>query len=258
MAVLLSFVSWDIGAAPELTGLSNYVEVMGDPLFQTALRNTAWMLVAYLAILLPLGTAVAVALNSRNLRGRRSFQVALFIPIAASLVTVALVFQILYDPNIGLLNGLLTSVGLPRVPWLTSPAVAPWAIIALRVWRVVGYYAVILFAGIQSIPQDLYEAAEVDGADAWSRLRHVTLPLLRPVTLFVAIAASIGGWELFAEPQILTEGGPLRSTMTAVMFIYRTSFLEFDLGKGAAAAAVLAACILATTALLNVAFRSKT
>ena len=258
IALLLSFADWKIGAAPEFAGIDNYSEVLGDELFRTSLGNTAWMLVAYIAILLPLGIAVAVGLSAKKLKGRRGFQVALFLPIAASLVTVALVFQILYDDNIGLFNGVLESVGLPPIPFLTDPAIAPWSIIALRVWRVVGYYAVILFAGIQTIPEDLYEAAEVDGAGPWMRFWHITLPLLRPVTLFVAIAASIGAWELFAEPAILTDGGPLRSTTTAVMYIYKTSFLEFDLGKGAAAAAVLAGCVLVTTLVLNFALRSKT
>jgi len=117
---------------------------------------------------------------------------------------------------------------------------------------------VILYAGMQTIPPELYEAAAIDGAGAWQRFRFVTLPLLRPTTLFVAVAATVGAWELFAEPQLLTDGGPARSTLTAVMYVYRTSFLEFDLGRGAAAAVVLAICVIGTTLLLQRALRSKT
>jgi ABC-type sugar transport system permease subunit len=257
-AIVMAFVKWPIGGSPSYVGMANFDAVRADPVFRTALWNTAWMLFAYLAILLPLAVAVATALNQPRVRGRRIFQLGFFLPITASLVVVALVFQLLYDDQVGLLDGVLRDLHLPTIPFLTSPSVAPWSIIALRLWRVVGYYAVILYAGMQAIPPELYEAAAADGAGPWRRFRHITMPLLRPMTLFVAVAASVGAWELFAEPQLLTDGGPARATVTAVMYVYQTSFLSFQLGQGAAAAAILAVCVIATTLLLQRALRSKT
>lgn len=257
-AIGMAFVKWPIGGSPTFTGVDNFTAIKGDPIFRTALWNTTWMLFAYLIILLPLALAVATALSRPRLHLRRSMQMVFFLPITASLVVVAVVFDLLYDDNVGFLNNALSHVGIPRIHFLTDPHIAPWAIIALRVWRVVGYYAVILYAGMQDISPELYEAAALDGAGPWRQFTAVTLPLLRPITLFVAVAASIGGWELFAEPQILTGGGPARATITAVMYVYQTSFLNFQLGQGAAAAVVLAVCIIATTVVFQRVLRSRT
>ena len=250
-AIAMAFIKWPVGGSPSFTGINNFRYVLHASLFQTSLWNTSWMLGAYLIILIPLCVALAVVLNRERLKGRRAFQVAFFAPIACSLVVVALVFELLYDSHVGLVDGLLASMHLPTIPFLTSPTAAPWSIIALRVWRVTGYYGVILYAGIQTIPAELYEAASVDGASGFRKFCHITMPLLRPTTLFVAIAASVGAWELFAEPQLLTGGGPVRSTYTAVMYVYQTSFLNFNLGGGAAAAVVLACCVIGSTILLQ-------
>ncbi|GIW08497.1 MAG: sugar transporter [Dehalococcoidia bacterium] len=248
-AVAIGFVYWEIGGDIEFVGLQNFTFVLRDSVFQIALWNTLRMFLGYIVILVPLAMVIAVALNRPNLACRRTFQVVYFLPITMSLIVVAMVFDLLYDERAGVLNAFLTWIGGPRIRWLEDPSVAPWSIIALRVWRVVGYYAVILYAGLQSIPSELYEAAAIDGANGLQRFRHITLPLLRPVTLFVIVAASIAAWELFAEPYVLTEGGPARSTLTAVMYIYRQAFLSFDLGRGAAAAAILAVAIIAVTIL---------
>ena len=250
-AIGISFVDWRIGGEISFVGLDNYAYVLGDSLFRLALSNTLQMFLAYIAILIPIALLVAVSLNQPNVLGYRVFQVSFFLPITMSLIVVAMVFDLLYDQRVGLLNGIVRLFGQRPIPFLTDPVAAPWSIIALRVWRVVGYYSIILFAGLQTIPRELYEAAEIDGAGPVSRFRFVTLPLLRPVLLFVIVAASIGAWELFAEPWVLTQGGPMRSTLTAVMYIYRTAFLNFDLGHGAAAAGVLAVVIVTVTLLQN-------
>jgi ABC-type sugar transport system permease subunit len=258
LAAAMSFADWPIGESPTFSGIDNYRRTIEDPIFGTAMGNTATMLVSYLALLLPVCLIVAVGLGQLRARARNAIQILVFIPITMSLIAVSMVFDLLYNENLGFINQSLAALGLEPIGFLSDPALAPWAIVVLRVWRVVGYYAIILFAGLQSIPVDLYEAAEVDGAGAWRRFWSITLPLLRPVTMFVLVAASIAAWELFAEPQVLTEGGPARSTLTAVMYIYQASFLEFDLGRGAASSVLLAVAIIATTLVITRLLRSKT
>jgi ABC-type sugar transport system permease subunit len=254
----MSFTSWPVGQAPHFNGLHNYAALVHDDVFATSLYNTLKMLAGYLALLMPACLLIAVALQRLRDRSRNAVQVLLFVPVTMSLIAVAVVFDLLYNDNVGLVNGMLGWAGLGPVHFLTDPGIAPWSIVVLRVWRVLGYYAIILFAGLQGIPRDLYEAAAIDGAGPWQQFRHLTLPLLRPVTKFVLVAASIAGWELFAEPQVLTDGGPARATLTVVMYLYQASFEEFDLGRGAAAGVVLAALIIATTLLVNRALRSRT
>lgn len=258
LALGISFVDWPIGGAPSFAGTENYAAVLTDGLFRTSLWNTIRMLVVYLALLIPSCLAVAVCFAALRKRARNILQVLFFVPVTMSLIAVALVFDLLYNPNVGFVNGLLDGFGLGPIPFLTDPSVAPWAIVVLRLWRVLGFYSIILFAGLQGIPAELYEAASIDGAGPWARFWYVTLPLLRPVTMFVVVASSIAAWELFAEPQLLTEGGPARSTLTAVMYIYRTTFLEFDLGRGAAAAAVLAVLIIGSTIAAARVLKSRT
>jgi ABC-type sugar transport system permease subunit len=258
LAAGMSFADWPIGESPTFNGIDNYRRAIGDPIFGTAMGNTAEMLVSYLALLLPACLVVAVGLGQLRARTRSGIQILVFIPVTMSLIAVSMVFDLLYNENLGFLNRSLVSLGLEPVGFLSDPTLAPMAIVVLRIWRVLGYYAIILFAGLQSIPVDLYEAAQIDGAGPWRRFWNVTLPMLRPVTMFVLVAASIAAWELFAEPQVLTEGGPARSTLTAVMYVYQTSFLEFDLGKGAASSVLLAVLIIATTLVITRVLRSKT
>jgi ABC-type sugar transport system permease subunit len=257
LAFSMAFVEWPLGGVPDFVGIENFSKVLGDPLFGRAMQNTFLMLVGFLLALMPLCLFVAVLLKQLRQRTANFVQVAIFAPITMSLIAVALVFDLLYNDNVGFINGLLGNFGLGPVPFLTDADLAPWSIIAMRVWRVLGYYAVILFAGLQSIPEELYEAASIDGAGGWSQFWHITLPMLRPVTMFVLVASSIAAWELFAEPNVLTDGGPARSTFTAVMYVFQKSFSEFSLGRGAAASVVLAAAIIASTVLVNRLLRSE-
>ncbi|MGI5149496.1 carbohydrate ABC transporter permease [Plantactinospora sp. CA-294935] len=258
LAAGMSFADWPIGASPTFSGIDNYKRAIDDPVFGTALGNTTTMLLSYLALLLPVCLVVAVGLGQLRARTRNAVQILVFIPVTMSLIAVSMVFDLLYNENLGFINQSLARLGVEPIGFLSDPALAPWSIVVLRVWRVVGYYAIILFAGLQAIPVDLYEAAQIDGAGPWRRFWNITLPLLRPVTMFVLVAASIAAWELFAEPQVLTEGGPARSTLTAVMYIYQASFLEFDLGKGAASSVLLALLIITTTLVITRLLRSKT
>jgi ABC-type sugar transport system permease subunit len=257
LAIGMAFVNWPLGQPAEFVGLQKFVSVLRDPVFFTGMTNTFRMLIAYLLVLMPLAVFVAVSLIQLGRRTVNLVQIVIFAPITMSLIAVSVIFDLLYDDKLGLLNGLLGGVGLGPVPFLSSADIAPWSIVAMRIWRVLGYYAIMLYAGLQSIPDDLYEAAAIDGAGWWQRFWSITLPLLRPVTMFVLVAAAIGAWEVFAEPNVLTEGGPARATYTAIMYIYDISFGRFDLGKGAAAAVLLAIAIMATTAIATLLLRGR-
>jgi ABC-type sugar transport system permease subunit len=258
LGVGISFTDWPVGHAPYINGVENYQAVIDDPLAATSLWNTVKMLVVFLAILIPVCLLIAVCFSALRSWRRRAAMVVLYLPIAMSLVAVALIFDLLYDPQIGLINSIAKTFGSPGIPLLTDPAFAPWAIVVLRLWRVIGYYAIILFAGLQSVPHDVYDAAAIDGAGPFRTFWSVTLPLLKPVTVFVLVASSIAAWELFAEPSILTQGGPVHSTYTAVMYIYQATFQDFDLGRGAAAGVLLAICIVIVTLIINRAFKERT
>lgn len=257
LAVGMAFVDWPLGRTPEFVGLQKFAQVLRDPVFFTGMYNTARMLVGYLLVLMPLAIFVAVCLVQLGRRTVNLVQIVIFAPITMSLIAVSVIFDLLYDDRVGLLNGLLALVGLGPVPFLTSADLAPWSIVAMRIWRVIGYYAIMLYAGLQSIPDDLYEAAAIDGAGWWQRFWTITLPLLKPVTMFVLVAASVGAWEIFAETNVLTEGGPARATYTAIMYIFDVSFGRFDLGRGAAASVLLAIAIIATTMLVTLLMRSR-
>ncbi|GAA2249334.1 sugar ABC transporter permease [Herbiconiux moechotypicola] len=256
LALGMAFVTWPLGQAPVFVGGDNFATVLTDPLFGKAMGNTVYMLAGFLLALMPLALFVAVLLKQLRKRSANIVQVLVFAPITMSLIAVALVFDLILNERVGFVSGVLAQFGLDPIPFLSDAGLAPWSIILLRIWRVLGYYAVILFAGLQSIPDEYYEAAALDGANAWQRFRHITFPLLKPVTLFVLVAASIAAWELFAEVDVLTDGGPARSTLTAVMYIFQASFGQFDLGKGAAASAVLAVAIIVSTLLANRLLRS--
>ncbi len=257
LAVGMAFVDWPLAQPAQFVGLQKFAQVLRDPVFYTGMSNTFRMLVGYLVVLMPLAIFVAVCLVQLGRRMVNVVQIIIFAPITMSLIAVSVIFDLLYDDRIGLLNGLLGFIGLGPVPFLTSADVAPWSIVAMRVWRVIGYYAIMLYAGLQAIPDDLYEAAAIDGAGWWQRFWSITLPLLKPVTMFVLVAASVGAWEIFAETNVLTEGGPARSTYTAIMYIFDVSFGRFDLGRGAAAAVLLAAAIIATTTLVTFVLRGR-
>jgi ABC-type sugar transport system permease subunit len=258
LAVGIAFVDWPLGRPAEFVGVAKFAAVLRDPVFYTGMYNTFRMLVAYLLVLMPLAIFVAVSMAQLGRRSVNVVQLIIFAPITMSLIAVSVIFGLLYDDKVGMLNGLLGFIGIAPVQFLTSAEIAPWAIVAMRIWRVLGYYAIMLFAGLQTIPDELYEAAAIDGANWWQRLWSVTLPMLKPVTMFVLVAASVGAWEVFAEPNVLTEGGPARATYTAIMYIFDVSFGRFDLGRGAAAGVLLAIAIIATTGLVTLLMRDKT
>jgi multiple sugar transport system permease protein len=260
-ALVLSLTDFDIYAVADLAnlrfvGLDNYARLLRDPLFWGALRTT--MVYVGLGVPLTLAAALGGALlvDSRLARARGLFRTVFFAPVVTTLVAVAVVWRYLYHPRYGIFNWLLGLVGLPPIDWLGHPVWAMVAITLLAAWRSFGYALVIYVAGLQSIPRSLYEAAELDGAGPWRRFRDITLPLLAPTTLFVAVITTVGLFQVFAEPYVMTRGGPLNATTSVALLMYEQGFRWWSMGHAAAIAFVLFAMVLLVSA-LQVAMRKR-
>jgi multiple sugar transport system permease protein len=253
-AFLLSFTDFDlysIGdfASTRFVGLKNYHDLLGNPLFWTALRNTTFFVVVGGPLSAAVSLAAAVAVHSKLLRWRALFRSAFFAPWVTTLVAVAIVWRYLYHPQYGLLNAGLGLLGLGPIDWLGSPRWAMPSIILLSVWKNFGYNMLVFLAGLQAIPEELYEAAALDGAGGWHRFRHVTLPMLGPTFVFVGVVTMIASFQIFSEPYVMTQGGPLKATETLVLFMYEEGFRWWRLGSAAAIAVVLFLLTLAGTLL---------
>ncbi|CDH47427.1 MAG: sugar ABC transporter permease [Candidatus Competibacteraceae bacterium] len=253
-ALLLSFTDFDIYALGDLNrlrfvGLQNYGQLLQSPLFWTALGNTFY----FVAVGGPLSVAVslsaALLVNSRLTRFPGFFRTVFFLPVVTTLVAVAVVWRYLYHPHYGLLNYGLSLFGVDPIGWLGDPDWAMPAIILMVVWKNFGFNMIIFIAGLQNIPISLYEAARIDGASAWRQFCHITLPLLRPTFLFVALMTLIGYFQVFAEPYVMTQGGPANRTLSVVLLMYEEGFRWWNIGYASAAAFVLFALILAVTGL---------
>ncbi|MFI8106072.1 carbohydrate ABC transporter permease [Streptomyces sp. NPDC086023] len=231
------------GGTEQFAGAANYTRLLHDPLFWTALENTALILAVQVPVMLALATGLAVALDSRLLRARALFRLGFFLPMVTGLVAYGIVFSVLLNQEYGLVNWLLGLVGGGPVPWLTDPL---WARVSLGLaltWHYTGYNAVILLARLQTVPAELYDAAAVDGAGPWAAFRHVTLPGLRPALLLTAVLSTIGTLQLFDEPYVLTGGGPDNATLTIGVYLYQNAFKFFDFGYASAIAYALTVLI---------------
>ena len=253
-ALLLSFTDFDIYALGDLrrlrfVGLENYAQLLQSPLFWTALGNTGYfvLLGGPLSVAVSLGAALLV--NARLNRFPGLFRTALFLPVVTTLVAVAVVWRYLYHPRYGLLNYGLSLLGIAPIDWLGDPDWAMPAIILMAVWKNFGFNMIIFIAGLQNIPMQLYEAARIDGASAGQQFRHITLPQLGPTFLFVALMTMIGYFQVFAEPYVMTQGGPANRTLSVVLLMYEEGFRWWNMGYASAMAFVLFALILAGTAL---------
>jgi multiple sugar transport system permease protein len=261
-ALVLSFTDYDIYAVADpahlrVVGAENYRHLLEDPRFWRALRNTAWFVALAGPLSVGASLGAALLLNARLVRFRAVFRTVFFLPVVTTLVAVAVVWRYLYHPRHGLLNQLLATVGIEPIDWLGNPAWAMPAIVLLAVWKNFGFNMVIFVAGLQAIPERLYEAARLDGADAWQQFRAVTLPMLGPTFLFVAVITMIGYFQLFAEPYVMTQGGPGQATLSVVLLMYEEGFRWWHMGYAAAVAFVLFAIILAGT-LLQTRLRGRT
>jgi putative chitobiose transport system permease protein len=247
-ALYLSFTTYgyDLTANPEWVGLKNFQRLWQDQVFWQTLKNTLIYLIGVVPILVfvPLGLAILV---NQQLRGIRWFRVAYYVPVVISMVVAGIAWRWLYAET-GLLNQFLAWTGLSDsgVPWLTSPRLALFSVMAVTVWKGVGYYMVIYLAGLQSIPDDLYEAAAIDGSDGWQRHWDITLPLMRPYLFLVAVISAISATKVFEEVYVMTRGGPLNSSKTIVYYVYEQAFdpQNFDISYGCTIGLVLFLLIL--------------
>ncbi|QKJ18050.1 carbohydrate ABC transporter permease [Microbacterium hominis] len=262
MTVLIAFVFWPMLAALRLSftdasgfgveewvGFDNYAAVFTEPNILRAMGNTALYTVIFTPIVVVLALLLALALNSPRLPLRGTFRTALFLPFIVSLAVAAFAWQYLLDPQVGLLNFWLQSFGIRIGDVLQDPALAMPTVVMIAVWKNFPFYMIVFLAGLQEIPQSLYEAAKVDGAGPLARFRNVTLPLLGNTTGFVLVIATIAALQAFDQIYILTGGGPYQSTQTVVMQIYKSGFKDLELGFASALSYVL----LVATLLLSLA-----
>ena len=250
----LSLTDFDLYALGDLgnlrfVALANYAAVLKSSIFWTALGNTLYFSLVGGPLTVAVSLAAALLVNAKATRFKPLFRTVYFAPVVTTLVAVAIVFRFLYHPRFGAIDRALAVLGLPAIDWLGDPRWAMPAIILLAVWKNFGYDMIIFIAGLQAIPEELYEAARIDGAGAWRQLRHVTLPMLGPTFLFVGIVTAIGYLQLFPEPYVMTYGGPLNKTLSAVMLMYVQGFRFWRMGFAAAVAFLLCLVITAATAL---------
>ncbi|SNS66499.1 multiple sugar transport system permease protein [Asanoa hainanensis] len=237
--------------AVNFVGLDNYTRLFSDDLFLRSSVNTLVFVVIGVPLTIVLALAAATALNSGLLRFRALFRVGFYLPVVTSIVAVAVVWRFLLDPEVGLVNNLLRVVGIDGPAWLFDTKLALPSLILMAAWRNFGFLMVIFLAGLQAIPGDLYEAATLDGATRWQQFRNVTLPLLRPTLLFGGVVTGIGYLQFFEEPFVMTQGGPLSSTLSVSYHIYN----QFGFGNYGYAAAASYVLFVAIVALSVIQFR---
>jgi len=253
-ALAMSFTDFDIYALADLAnlrfvGFDNYGRLLHTPLFWQALLNTLYFVVLGVPLSIVASLGAALLLHSPLARLKAFYRTALFAPVVTTLVAVAIVWRYLLHPRYGWLNYMLAAFGIDPIDWLGDPHWAMPAIILLSVWKNFGYNMIILLAALQAVPTELYEAARIDGASAWRQLRDITLPALAPVLLLVSVLTMAGHFQLFAEPYVMTQGGPAQRTLTVLYFMYEEGFKWWSLGSASAVAFVLFAIMFTVTLL---------
>lgn len=220
--------------------------MFADPLFWTALWNTVYYTVVSVPITLALALGLAALMN-RGIRGIQVLRAIYFFPVTASIVAVSLLWAWMYTPDFGIINYTLQQFGLPRLNWLVDPRIAMPSVILMSVWRSLGFNIVVFLAGLQSVPRELHEAAELDGANEWHRFWQITIPLLTPTIFFAAVMALIASFQVFEQTFIMTQGGPGNATLTLVYYIFQNGFTWLRMGYASAISFVLFAILLAVT-----------
>ncbi len=245
-----SFYDWDLITTPHFVGFKNYLKlIFDDRLFGRVLWNTTLYTLGTVPLRVVLSLLLAIALNQK-IRGITVYRTAYFMPVVSSSVAVALVWTWIFNGNFGILNSFLWAIGFNNPPdWLNSTRWALPAIMIGNLWKNVGFTMVIYLAGLQAIPKQLYEAAEIDGASWWVKFRHITVPMVSPTTFFVLVMSIIWSFQVFEEAYIMTEGGPANATNTVVYYIYKNAFQWFKMGKAAAVAWLLFAILFIFTLL---------
>ncbi|MEN8227954.1 MAG: sugar ABC transporter permease [Bacteroidota bacterium] len=231
-SVVLTFHKWNIISEMQLVGFDNYIRVFQDRLFWKALVNTLTFLIIHIPLQIIIALVLAYFLDQK-IFFKGFFRATFFLPVVISGVVVTMVWQQLYGLDSGLINKLLVNIGLGKVEWLTNKNVAMISIAIMATWKNVGLYVILFLVGLQSVPQRYYEAADVEGANQWQKFRYITLPAINPTIFMVTILSTIGGFNLFIEPYIMTGGGPLNSTLSAMLYIYKQAFEYYHMGYSA-------------------------
>ena len=234
----LSFLDYDIINPSKFVGIKNYSTLMDDKIFWLSLKNVFYYVAGTIPVSIILGLLLAVAVYAKWFKGREIMRAIYFIPVIISMTVVSLVFSWIYNPSYGMLNLILSSLGLPTVLWL-GPKLAMPMVIIMSIWKNLGYYMVIYLAGLTSIPPQLYEAAELDGATKFQQFKSVTIPLLIPVTSFLSVLGIIGAFQVFDQIYVLTSGGPMYKTSIIIYYIWQNAFQLLKMGYASAIAWIL-------------------
>ena len=232
----------------EYTGLNNYVRLFSDKIFLKSILNTLIFLVIHIPLQIIIALFLAEVLN-QNIKFRGFFRAAFFLPVVVSGVVVTILWQQLYGFDAGLLNRLLISIGLPKIGWLTDPNVAMASIAVMATWKNVGLYIILFLVGLQTVPPHYYEAADLEGASRAQKFFKITLPMINPTIFMVVLLSTVGGFSLFIEPYVMTGGGPLNSTISAVLYIYKQGFFYYHMGYAATLGLFFAAIIMGVVVL---------
>lgn len=251
----ISFLDWGLTGSKGFAGLANYREMLRDPVFWRACTNTLFYIVTIVPLQLGLGLLMALALN-QAIRGTEFFRMVYFLPVVTAIVAGAIVFRILLARNGPLADvvsglGRLLNLPLSLPDLLASTRYSKWSVVLLTLWKNTGFTMVVYLAALQGVPRELYDAAHVDGAGAWQRLRNVTIPLISPTTFFLFILQTVGAFQLFTEPFVMTNGGPAQSSMPIVQYIYLNAFRYTRMGKASAIAWFLFIFIFGFTLIQN-------
>ena len=240
----LMFHKWNIISPMEFAGLTNFERLVQDRMFFRSLWNTLVFLVIHIPLQIVVALFFAELLN-RNIRFRGFFRAAYFLPVVVSGVVVTMLWQQLYGFDTGLFNRLLVSVGLPKIGWINDPKIAMPSIAFMATWKNVGLYIILFLVGLQSVPPQQYEAADIEGATSWQKFWYITLSGINPTIFMVVVLSTIGGFSLFIEPYIMTGGGPLNSTLSAFLYIYKQGFFYYHMGYAATLGIVFALMVMA-------------
>lgn len=231
-SIVLTFHKWNIISPMEYTGLNNYIRLFSDKVFLISIMNTLLFLVIHIPLQIIIALFLAEVLNQK-IKFRGFFRAAFFLPVVVSGVVVTILWQQLYGFDAGILNRLLITFGLPKIGWLTDPNVAMASIAVMATWKNVGLYIILFLVGLQTVPTHYYEAADLEGASRSQKFFKITLPLINPTIFMVVLLSTVGGFSLFIEPYVMTGGGPLNSTISAVLYIYKQGFFYYHMGYAA-------------------------
>lgn len=228
----LTFNKWNIISPMKFIGIDNYSRLFHDRLFWKAIGNTLKFLLLHIPLQLIVSLFLAYLLNQK-LRAAPFFRASFFMPVIVSGVVVTILWQQLLGFDGGLINRMLMGIGIHKIGWLVNPDVAIYAIAVMATWKNVGLYVILFLVGLQTVPPQYYEAAKMEGASRWQQFYHITLPMINPTIFMVVILSTIGGFSLFIEPYIMTGGGPLNTTLSAVLYIYKQAFQYYNMGYSA-------------------------